>query len=146
MDKTASFATHCQLSQLPCCLFRHLLLHNKVVYLLTSYEVSQLLQHLLSLRCQGCQGIWLLLSRSHVGLEIESRSLLGSHRNETHQRGSGSRDVLRVGEQVAFSQSVEISLEFRGQFAEVFFGVGDDDFEEAAGDFFFDVFGGQEDY
>lgn len=80
--KQPSFA-HCQPSQRTCCFLTHLFLHNEVVNLLTSHEVSQLLNHLLPLSTQSCQGVRLLLPRSHVGLVVEGRVFLDAHRDES---------------------------------------------------------------
>ena len=124
-------------------LFGNLLVQNEIADLLAGNEMPQLLQHLLSLGGQCGQRIDGSASPA-PGAVAEALNFGGFVGGEAEQRFHFLVDVVGLLAKIAFSDAIEVSLDFRGEPGDGDFGLRDGDFEVAGGDFFPAGFGGEE--
>ena len=124
-------------------LFGNLLVQNEIADLLAGNEMPQLLQHLLSLGSQCGQGIDGSASPA-PGAVAEALNFGGFVGGKAEQGLHLLVDVVGLFAQIAFSDAIEVSLDFRGEPGDGDFGLRDGHFEVAGGDFFPAGFGGEE--
>ncbi len=118
-------------------------MQDEISDLLASDKVPQLLEDLLSLSCEGSEGIKGLLSLA-PGAVVESLNLSGLVCGEAEQRLHFLIDIERLFAEVALADAIEISEDFRGELADIGFGLCDGDLEVAGRDISVVVPGGQE--